>query len=67
VLIGDVRKKNGLLPLGIQVLAVFQRRGFKLESIVIKTQHKDRSTEFYLSKDTTNLLMAHEYLFILRR
>lgn len=66
VLIGDVRKEGTLIPLGFDVLNVFMEQGFRLDSLVVKTQHKDRSSEFYLTRRNGQLLMAHEYLFILR-
>ncbi len=66
LLIGDVRKGGSLKPLGFEVLTVFLQEGFRLDSLVIKTQHKDRSSEFYVTRNTSHLLMAHEYLFIMR-
>jgi DNA modification methylase len=64
VLIGDVRKKNRIVPLGFKVLNSFLNAGFQLKEIVIKVQHNDRSTEFWYTKDV-DFLISHEYLFIL--
>ena len=65
LLIGDIRKNGHLIPLGINTVDLFQRQGFLLENIIIKTQNGERSTEFYLTHD--NYLLEHEYLFILRK
>jgi hypothetical protein len=66
VLIGDVRKHGKTVPLGFKTFGSFLSAGFQLESVVIKTQHRDRSSEFYFGHDAVGLLMAHEYLLILR-
>jgi hypothetical protein len=65
VLIGDVRKRGKTVPLGFSTLGVFLKEEFELDSVVMKTQHRDRSSEFYVRRASA-LLMAHEYLFILR-
>ncbi|MDO8750867.1 MAG: DNA methyltransferase [Dehalococcoidia bacterium] len=67
VLIGDVRKKGRTFPLGLRTLDSFLAAGFVLDTIVVKTQHRDRSSEFYFSQNNGEMLMAHEYLFILHR
>lgn len=67
VLIGDVRKHGRTTPLGFRTLEDFLSVGFELDTIVVKTQHRDRSSEFYVSRSAGNLLMAHEYLFALKR
>ncbi len=67
VLIGDTRKRGKLIPLGMRVLAEFLGAGFDLSEIVIKTQHRDRSSEFYIARQNGHLRLAHEYLFILGR
>ncbi len=67
VLIGDVRKHGKFVPLGYMTLQTFLAQGFEIESIVIKTQHKDRSSEFYMGHQQKMLLFAHEYLYILRK
>ena len=64
VLIGDVRKKGRIIPLGAMVLEVFMGLGFQLLDIIIKTQNRDRSSEFYYAANDGHLL-AHEYLYIL--
>ena len=67
VLIGDTRKNGKLCPLGFKVLNTFLKRKFRLENIIIKTQNKDRSSEFYLKDNSLDILLAHEYLFILKK
>ena len=66
VLIGDVRKNGQTVPLGLRTLDSFLAAGFVLDTIVVKTQHRDRSSEFYINRNKGEMLMAHGYLFILR-
>jgi hypothetical protein len=66
VLMGDVRKAGKLIPLGYETLNQFAKSGFELQDIVVKTQHHDRSSEFYVRNDK-RLLLSHEYLLILRK
>lgn len=67
VLIGDVRKHGRTTPLGFRTLDSFLSVGFRLDTIVVKTQHRDRSSEFYVNHKVGDLLMAHEYLFLLKK
>ena len=67
VLIGDVRKAGVLVPLGFQTLANFRAGNLELQDIVIKPQHHDSSSGFYTHRTGLELLLAHEYLFILRK
>ena len=66
-LIGDVRKGGQFIPLGIKSLPGFERQGFSVESVIIKTQNRDRSAEFYRNRRSCSLLFEHEYLYILRK
>ena len=66
LLIGDVRKNGRTVPLGLRTIECFLDVGFETEEIVVKPQHKDRSSEFYVGRHAGNLLLAHEYLVILR-
>ena len=63
VLIGDVRRDGHIFPLGARTLDTFLDAGFQLNEIIVKTQHRDRSNEFYYSSTGSHLL-AHEYLYI---
>ncbi len=65
LLVGDVRRRGNIYPLGAKTLTTFLEAGFGLQDIVIKEQFRDESTEFYYSKDLVRYLLAHEYLFIL--
>ena len=66
VLMGDVRKAGRLIPLGNETLVRFLEAQFELQDIIIKVQHRDRSSEFYM-KGNNQFLLSHEYLFILRK
>ncbi len=65
LLIGDVRKNGETVPLGLKTLESLLSAGFGLHEVVVKTQHQDRSTEFYVHHLGGRLQLAHEYLFIL--
>ena len=64
LLIGDVRRNGHIIPLGTLTLRAFLDVGFELDEIIIKTQHRDRSSEFYFAS-AGGYLLAHEYLYIL--
>ena len=66
LLVGDVRKSGNLIPLGFNSANAFQLQGFTLESIIIKAQNRERSTEFYRNRGG-HFLLEHEYLFIFRK
>ena len=66
ILMGDVRKAGRLIPLGYDTLNQFTQANFELQDIVIKTQHRDSSSEFYAGSDK-QLLLSHEYLFVLKK
>ena len=65
LLIGDVRRNGSIVPLGARTLDAFLEVGFELEDIIVKTQHRDRSNEFYFSS-VEGYLLAHEYLYIFK-
>lgn len=69
ILMGDVRRKQNIIPLGFKVMNIFMEEGFILKEIVIKEQHNCRATEFWVKRsfDQNFLLIAHEYLFIFRK
>jgi len=68
-LIGDIRRKKHLIPLGFKVMQVFMEAGSVLKEIVIKQQHNCKSTQLWYKKsvELNFLLLAHEYLFIFRK
>ena len=67
LLIGDVRKAGRFVALGINSAMVFQRQGFNVDSVIVKTQNWDRSAEFYRGRQGSSFLLEHEYLFILSK
>lgn len=68
MLIGDVRRKKMVFPLGFKVMEQFVAEDFTLEEIIMKEQYNDGSTRFYATKpDVLRFRIAHEYLFIFRK
>lgn len=67
ILIGDIRKKGTLHTLGFDTLALFRSVGFSVEDIIVKTQSKDRSTEFFYKSQGLRFRLAHEYLFVFKK
>ena len=68
-LIGDMRKHGNAIPLGFQLLNVFLSVGFTLKETIIKQQHNCRSEDSWVDMSVTRnfLLLAHEYLFVLKK
>lgn len=68
-LMGDIRKNGYIVPLGFNTLNIFLELGFKLKDIAIKIQHNCSSTKKWIEKSEQYnfLLIAHEYLFILKK
>lgn len=68
-LMADIRKNGFIVPLGFNTLSIFLEVGFKLKEIIIKAQHNCTSTQKWTSKSEQYnfLLIAHEYLFILKK
>lgn len=69
ILIGDMRKKKHVIPLGFSVMEVFKNAGFVLKEIIIKEQHNCKATGYWYkqSVEYNFLLLAHEYLFVFRK
>lgn len=67
LLIGDLRRLGKLYTLGFDTLNEFRAIGFTADEIIIKTQHQDRSTEFYFRDSPLRLRLGHEYLLIFRK
>jgi len=63
VMIGDIRKKGQLIPLGFRVFQAFEEEGFRVHEIFIKEQERCSSDEFY-RKHLRPLRIAHEYVFV---
>lgn len=66
IIIGDVRKKGYIEPLGFNVMKIFIDCGFKLKEIIIKEQHNCKSTQKWIdiAKERNFLLIKHEYIFV---
>lgn len=67
ILMGDIRKRGDMIPLGFSVMEQFRTTGFTLKDIIIKEQYQDSSTEFYYRNKALRYLIAHEYLFIFQK
>lgn len=66
-MIGDIRRKGFVKPLGMDTVQVFIQRGLTLREIIIKEQHNCKSTRIWASKDISFLLLSHEYIFVLEK
>lgn len=66
ILMGDLRKKGYIVPLGFEVMRVFNEAGFRTKEIIFKEQHNCRSTGYWRANSSRKsfLLIAHEYLFV---
>jgi DNA modification methylase len=69
ILIGDMRKKKHVIPLGFDIINVYLNAGFKLRELVIKRQHNCKTTGFWYANSVKYnfLLLAHEYLPIFEK
>jgi len=69
ILIGDMRRKKHVIPLGFKLINVYLDAGFKLKELVIKRQHNCKTTGFWYTSSIKNnfLLLAHEYLPIFEK
>ena len=66
-MIGDVREKGYVRPLGMDTMKIFIESDFRLKEIIIKEQHNCRSTEYWKKKKKDFLMLAHEYIFVLEK
>lgn len=69
MLIGDMRRQGCVQPLAMDTLDSCLSVGFKLKEIIIKAQHNCRATGFWKERSLKYnfFLLAHEYLFILKK
>lgn len=67
VMIGDIRRRGKVVPLGFQVMNIFLKQGFSSKEIIIKEQHNCRSTNFWEKQNNEFLLLAHEYIFVFQK
>lgn len=69
IIMGDIRKKGFIIPVGFNVMEIFLKEGFLLKEIIIKEQHNCRSTEKWreVAKNKNFLLIQHEYIFAFQK
>lgn len=68
-MIGDIRKKGNIIPLGFKTMQTFIDNNFTLKEIIIKEQHNCSSTKYWKerSQKLNFYLLAHEYIFVLSK
>lgn len=66
-MIGDIRRKGKVLPLGMNTLMECLNEGFQLKEIIIKEQHNCCSDDYWRKREKDFLLLAHEYIFVLQK
>lgn len=67
IMMGDIRCRGSIVPLGFKVMECFQMEGFKIKEIIIKKQHNCRSESYWTNLSYEFLLIAHEYIFIFEK
>lgn len=67
VMMGDIRKRGNVIPLGFKVMECFLNAGFKLKEIIIKEQHNCRTSKYWTGKNYGFLLIAHEYILVFEK
>ncbi len=69
VLMGDTRQKGYMIPMSFDVMHIFEEAGFKLKELIIKQQHNCKATGYWKTSSVKYnfLLIAHEYLFVLKK
>lgn len=67
ILVGDIRKNKNIIPLGFYIMNIFIQTGFTLKEIIIKEQHNCKMTEYWKNKNIDFYLLAHEYVFVLKK
>ena len=69
ILMGDTRSKGHVIPMGYEVMKIFEKKGFNIKEIIIKEQHNCKATGYWKTNSIKYnfLLLAHEYLFIFKK
>lgn len=69
ILMGDMRKKGMVQSLAFETMRIFEMAGFKTKEIIIKEQHNCKATGYWKTNSIkfNFLLLAHEYLFVLKK
>ena len=68
-MIGDIRKNGNVFPLGFKLMEEFCKSNFVLKEIIIKEQHNCKSTDYWQRMNAMKkmYLLAHEYIFIMKK
>ena len=64
VMMGDIRRRGNVVPLGFELMQAFLDTGFYLKEIIIKEQHNCGSTKKWIAAQRQFYLLAHEYIFV---
>ena len=67
ILIGDIRRKGNIIPLGFEVMNIFIQHGFQLNDIIIKEQFNCKRTRYWENITTPFHLITHEYVLIFKK
>ncbi len=67
VMMGDIRNKGKVVPLGFRLMESFLEAGFQNKEIIIKQQHNCSSTPYWNKQKKDFLLLAHEYIFVFQK
>lgn len=67
VMMGDIRVRGKVVPLGFRVMECFLEAGFQNKEIIIKEQHNCHSTGYWEKRKNEFLLLAHEYIFVFQK
>lgn len=67
VMMGDIRKKGRVIPLGFRTMETFINAGFQSKEIIIKEQYNCKSTSYWKNRNNKFLLLAHEYIFVFQK
>lgn len=67
IMVGDLRRNGHIIPLGMEVMNIFLKLGFKSKEIIIKKQHNCKSTKYWNEKSNNFLMLEHEYIFIFEK
>ena len=69
ILMGDMRKNGMVEPLAFEAMRVFELAGFNTKEIIIKEQHNCKATGYWKTNSIkfNFLLLAHEYLFVIKK
>lgn len=66
-MMGDIRRRGHVLPLGFMCMQKFTDAGFVLKEIILKEQHNCRSSKYWTNRKRNFLLLAHEYIFVFEK